>query len=133
MKIFINLIIEYSFYDNQSTTKISQPVASPGLLSEAKIKSLIDYFKYEPPLSPYDEIRKKNIELIALSEKLTESENKYKQLANTIPVLICVVNERSTVLLANESLESYLDFPLLVFDRKNLSNFVVLLSKSSIY
>lgn len=116
--------IEYSFFDNQSTTKISQTVPSPGLLSETKIKTLIDYFKFEPPLSPYDEIRKKNIELIALSEKLAESENKYKQLANSIPVLICVINERSNVLLANESLESYLEVPLLVFDRKNLSNFI---------
>lgn len=116
--------IEYSFYNNQSTTRISQPVPSPGLLSETKIKGLIDYFKFEPPLSPYDEIRKKNIELIALSEKLTESENKYKQLANTIPILICVVNERNTILLTNESLERYLKLPLTLFDKKNLSNFI---------
>ncbi|MEL1255918.1 ATP-binding protein [Flavobacterium sp. DGU38] len=116
--------IEYKYFKNQSTTRISQPVLSPGLLSEAKIKGFIDYFKFEPPLSPYDEIRKKNIELIALSEKLTESENKYKQLANTIPVLICVMNERSNVLLVNESLEHYLELPLLIFDRKSLNNFV---------
>lgn len=116
--------IEYSYFENQSTTRISQPVASPGLLSETKIKVLIDYFKFEPPLSPYDEIRKKNIELIALSEKLAESENKYKQLANTIPILICVINERNNVLLTNESLEHYLEAPMLVFDKKNLSNFI---------
>jgi PAS domain S-box-containing protein len=116
--------IEYSYYNNQSTTKISQPVASPGLLSEAKIRSLSDYFKYEPPLSPYDEIRKKNIELIALSEKLSESENRYRKLANTIPILICVVNERNTILLANESLENYLQSAFLAFDKKNLVNFI---------
>lgn len=116
--------IEYSYYNNQSTTRISQPVASPGLLSETKIKSLIDYFKFEPPLSPYDEIRKKNIELIALSEKLSESENRYRKLANTIPILICEVNERNKVLLYNESLSNYLNEPLSVFERKNLTNFV---------
>ncbi|SFE02452.1 sensor histidine kinase [Flavobacterium phragmitis] len=116
--------IEYIFSDNQSITRISQPIPSPGLLSETKINSLIDYFKFEPPLSPYDEIRKKNIELIALSEKLAESENKYKQLANTIPVLICVVNDRNNVLLVNESLENYLEMPFLTFDRKTLFNFI---------
>ncbi|MEO7975538.1 ATP-binding protein [Flavobacterium sp.] len=116
--------IEYSYYGKQSTTKISQPVASPGLLSETKIKSLIDYFKYEPPLSPYDEIRKKNIELIALSEKLTESENRYRKLANTIPILICEVNERNKVLLYNESLLHYLKVPPPTLERKNLINFV---------
>lgn len=116
--------IEYSFKGNHSTTRLSQPVASPGLLSETKIKSLIDYFKYEPPLSPYDEIRKKNIELIAISEKLTESENRYRKLANTIPILICEVNERNKVLLYNESLGSYLKVCPSTFDRKNLMNFV---------
>ncbi|WP_163397530.1 sensor histidine kinase [Flavobacterium fluviatile] len=120
----ISANIEYSFANNQSTTRISQPVLSPGLLSEAKIRTLSDYFKYEPPLSPYDEIRKKNIELIALSEKLTESENKYRQLANTIPILICIVGERNNVILANESIESYLKLPLRNFDRKTLINFV---------
>lgn len=116
--------IQYDFKDDQFITKLSQPVLAPGLLSDVKIKSLVDYFKFEPPLSPYDEIRKKNIELIALSEKLGESENRYRQLANTIPVLICIVNERNNVLLANESLNDYLQTTLTVFDKKNMSAFV---------
>ncbi|OMQ13068.1 ATP-binding protein [[Flexibacter] sp. ATCC 35103] len=116
--------IEYTFANNQSVTKLSQPVLAPGLLSDIKIKSLVDYFKYEPPLSPYDEIRKKNIELIALSEKLGESENRYRQLANTLPVLICIVNERNNVLVTNDSLKNYLQLPLTVFDKKALGNFI---------
>jgi signal transduction histidine kinase len=116
--------IEYSFKGNQSNTRIIQPVISPGLLSETKIKSFIDYFKFEPPLSPYDEIRKKNIELIALSEKLAESENRYRKLANAIPILICEVNDRNKVLLYNESLLNFFKVPLPNFERKNLMNFV---------
>jgi len=116
--------IEYNFKGNQSTTRIIQPVFSPGLLSETKIKSFIDYFKFEPPLSPYDEIRKKNIELIALSEKLAESENRYRKLANAIPILICEVNDRNKVLLYNESLANFFKVPPPNFERKNLMNFV---------
>jgi signal transduction histidine kinase len=116
--------IEYSFKAKQSVTRISHDVLSPGLLSETRIKVLIDYFKLEPPLSPYDEIRKKNIELIALSEKLGQSENRYRQLANTLPVLICIVNERNMVLLANDPLSDHFQFPLLLFDRKTLINFI---------
>ncbi|WP_029272496.1 ATP-binding protein [Flavobacterium sp. KJJ] len=116
--------IEYSYSDNQSVTTLSQTVAAPGLLSDIKIKSLVDYFKYEPPLSPYDEIRKKNIELIALSEKLGESENRYRQLANTLPVLISVVNERNHVLIANDSLKDYVQQPFTVFDKKTLATFI---------
>ncbi|MFB9076675.1 ATP-binding protein [Flavobacterium procerum] len=116
--------IEYSYENNSSITQFSQKVLSPGLLSEAKIKSLADYFKYESPLSPYDEIRKKNIELIALSEKLGETENRYRQLANTIPILICIINERNHVLLTNEFFQGFLKFPFIVFERKDLSTFI---------
>ncbi|TDO73289.1 hypothetical protein EV143_106231 [Flavobacterium chryseum] len=116
--------IKYTYSNNKSVTTISHLVTSPGLLSETKIKGLLDYFKYEPPLSPYDEIRKKNIELIALSEKLGESENRYRQLSNTIPVLICIINERNNVLLKNDSLEKHLQSPLLVFDKKSLITFI---------
>ncbi|MBE8725996.1 sensor histidine kinase [Flavobacterium hungaricum] len=116
--------IEYTFSDNQSVTTLNHQVPSPGLLSDAKINTLADYFKYEPPISAYDEIRKKNIELVALSEKLGESENRYRNLVDTIPVLICIVNDRSNVLLANHAFEVYLKTPLIVFDKKSLAAFI---------
>ncbi|MFY0481416.1 sensor histidine kinase [Flavobacterium sp. PLA-1-15] len=116
--------ISYDYSNNQSTTQLTQSILQPGLLSEQKMKGLVDYFKFEPPLSPYDEIRKKNIELIALSEKLGESENRYRQLSNTLPVLICVVDDRNKVLLTNDWLKNYVGLPLLAFDRSVLSGFI---------
>lgn len=120
----ISGMITYHFFNNQSTTQISQSIFQPGLLSEQKIKSLIDYFKFEPALSPYDEIRKKNIELIALSEKLSESENRYRQLSNTLPIMICIVDERNKVLLVNDWLKNYIGLPVSSFERNILSGFV---------
>ncbi|MDP5200311.1 ATP-binding protein [Flavobacterium sp. DG2-3] len=116
--------IGYSYAGGQSKTILSHQVSSPGLLSDAKINALADYFKYEPPISAYDEIRKKNIELAALSEKLGESENQYRNLVDTIPVLICIVNDRSTVLLSNHAFKAYLKTPLAIFDKKNLGAFI---------
>lgn len=116
--------ISYAYSGDKSTTKLAQLIPQPGLLSELKMKGLIDYFKFEPPLSPYDEIRKKNIELIALSEKLGESENRYRQLSNTLPVMICVVDERNKVVLTNNWLKDYIGVPLASFDRPALSAFV---------
>jgi len=116
--------IEYSYTDNHSETTLSHQVPSPGLLSDAKIKTLVDYFKYEPPISAYDEIRKKNIELVALSEKLGESENRYRKLVDTIPVLICIVNDRNNVLLSNNAFEAYLTAPFSSFDKKSISAFI---------
>jgi len=117
--------IEYLFSANKYITKLSQTVPSPGLLSETKIKGFKDYFKYEPPLSPYDEIRKKNIELIALSEKLGESENRYRQLTNTLPVLICISDDRNRILLTNTWLKNYLEVPLNTFDKNSIAQFLV--------
>lgn len=116
--------IEYMYADNKSVTTLSHRVPSPGLLSDAKINTLVDYFKYEPPISAYDEIRKKNIELVALSEKLGESENRYRTLVDTIPVLICIVNDRNNVLLANNAFDIYVKAPLMVFDKKSLTTFI---------
>lgn len=116
--------IEYEFADKKSETKLSHRIASPGLISDHKISGFKDYFKYEPPLSPYDEIRKKNIELIALSEKLSESEGRYRQLTNTLPVLICIVDERNRVVLTNNWLNDYLNFPLTIFDQLSIGQFL---------
>jgi len=117
--------IEYELLDGRYITRLSQRVTSPGLLSETKIKGFKDYFRYEPPLSPYDEIRKKNIELIALSEKLGESENRYRQLTNNLPVLICIADDRNRVLLTNTWLKNYLEMPLTLFDKTTMSQFIV--------
>lgn len=117
--------IEYEFIGNKYVTTLSQTVPSPGLLSDTKIKGFKDYFKYEPPLSPYDEIRKKNIELIALSEKLGESESRYRQLTNTLPVLICIADERNRILLTNAWFKNYLEMPITIFDRESMSKFLV--------
>lgn len=116
--------IEYGSESGKFITKLSQPVSSPGLLSETKIKGFKEYFQYEPPLSPYDEIRKKNIELIALSEKLGESENRYRQLTDTLPVLICIADDRDRILLSNARLKDYLEVPLAAFDRNTILKFI---------
>lgn len=113
--------VEYDFNDGFYQTILSHAIASPGLISETKIAAFKDFFKFEPPISPYDEIRKKNVELIALSEKLSESENKYRDLTNTLPLLICTVDERNKISLFNTWLGKYLDVPIHTFDKTSLT------------
>lgn len=113
--------IEYQYHNGFYETKLSHGILAPGLLTETKINGFKDYFKFERPISPYDEIRKKNLELIALSEKLSESENKYRDLANTLPLLICTVDERNKITLSNKWLSKYLDAPIAMFDKPALA------------
>ncbi|RDI14569.1 ATP-binding protein [Flavobacterium sp. AG291] len=73
-----------------------------GIISPVRIASFIDYFKKEISFSPYDELRKKNIQLIELSEKLSESESKYRQLTDTLPLLVFSVTATGAVTLSNK-------------------------------
>jgi PAS domain S-box-containing protein len=81
----------------------------PGMqkVTEQSIQLWASSFSHEYPLSPYDEIKRKNIQLQQLSEKLRESELQYKQLSESIPLMIFKLNETGELLYANQWL---LDF-----------------------
>ena len=68
-----------------------------GTITEARIASFIDYFKTEPPISPYDEIRRKNTQLQSLADKLSESEKKFRQLADSLPHMLWTTTPDGTI------------------------------------
>lgn len=78
------------------------------LFTDNKIQSFLDYFKNEPPLSAYDEIRRKNIQLLELSDKLRESETQYRVLADTLPLMMFSLNPAGAIIYANQWLREYL-------------------------
>jgi PAS domain S-box-containing protein len=93
--------------------KLSHLIQFSGTISEAKIQSFKDYFKNEPPISPYDEIRKKNIQLIDLSNKLMESEKQYQMLSDTLPLMMFAINNLGEVTYSNKWLVDFFSFPTL--------------------
>lgn len=86
---------------------ISEKINFSGLLNEARIEAFIAYFKKEPPLSPYDEIRKKNIQLLEVAEKLKESEDQYRRLTDSLPLMIFTVNPSGHLTYGNQWLKEY--------------------------
>lgn len=86
---------------------ISEKINFSGLLNESRIGEFIRYFKKELPLSPYDELRKKNIQLLELSEKLKESENQYRRLSETLPLMVFTTNASGYITYANQWLKDY--------------------------
>ncbi len=68
-----------------------------GTITEARIASFIEYFRTEPPISPYDEIRRKNNQLQSLADKLTESEKKFRQLADSLPHMLWTAAPDGTI------------------------------------
>lgn len=100
-----SLRIVTSKADTQVT--ITEKINFSGLLTEARVEAFVQYFKKEPPISPYDEIRKKNIQLLEMSEKLKESEDKYRNLTETLPVMIFTTNAAGHLTYANQWFMDY--------------------------
>lgn len=86
---------------------LSESILLSTLLNDEKIKSIIAYFDSEPPLSAYDEIRKKNIQLITMSDKLKESEAEYRKLTETLPLMMFTLNVFGKISRTNEWLNSF--------------------------
>jgi len=106
--------LKNGFYNYSLTSRIRFAT----LITEQKIKSFRDFFETEPPLSPYDEIRKKNVQLITLSEQLSASEEQYRHLSESLPQLIFSMSPKKEIMLSNKNFKSYfgsevLDFGLL--------------------
>src|SRR5688500_17672879 len=87
---------------------LKQQISFAGTLSDAKIESFIDYFRKEAPLSPYDELRRKNLLLQDLAEKLRESENDYRVLTDSLPLMMFSVNNRGLINYSNKWLQYFL-------------------------
>lgn len=90
--------------------RLTQKINFSGLINETRIQSFINYFKKELPLSPYDELRKKNIQLLEVSEKLKDSENQYKILTETLPLMMFTANGGGYLTYGNKWLKDYFSF-----------------------
>jgi PAS domain S-box-containing protein len=64
-------------------------------------------FRNEPPISPYEELKRKNEQLQDLSEKVQKSEAQYKVLTNALPLIIFSLNPQGELIYANEWLTRF--------------------------
>lgn len=87
---------------------MKQQLSFAGTLTESKLESFVEYFRKEPPLSAYDELRRKNLLLQDMAEKIKESENHYRVLTDSLPLMMFSVNNRGMINYANKWLEGFL-------------------------
>ena len=72
-----------------------------------KLDEWRNFFRNEPPVSAYEELKRKNEQLQDLSERLQKNEAQYRTLTNSLPLLIFSINREGEVLYANEWLTRY--------------------------
>ncbi|HMJ67658.1 MAG TPA: ATP-binding protein [Cyclobacteriaceae bacterium] len=87
---------------------LKQNINFQGLLTDNKIESFIRYFASEPPISAYDELRRKNIMLQDMAEKIRESDNDYRILTDSLPLMMFSLNNRGQVTYTNKWLKDFL-------------------------
>jgi light-regulated signal transduction histidine kinase (bacteriophytochrome) len=109
---------------NSTEVLLTAKVNFSGLINVAKIDSFIHYFKKELPLSPYDELRKKNIQLLEMSEKLAGSEHQYKALTETLPLMMFTANAGGFLNYGNKWLKDYFNLVGIVPGKLNWQTLV---------
>jgi PAS domain S-box-containing protein len=93
-------------------------------VTDARLQSFIEYFEKELPISPYDELRRKNAQLQELAARLRESENNYRQLTDTLPLMMFTVSTSGKVLYTNKWLTDFLGGSPAQFQYSMAQNFV---------
>lgn len=103
--------VQVIHHNQSSEVVLIEKIKFSGLINKNRIDEFTSYFKKELPLSPYDELRKKNILLLELTEKLSESETQYKTLTETLPLMMFTANPAGYITYANKWLKDYFNLP----------------------
>ncbi|MBL0745849.1 PAS domain S-box protein [Chryseolinea sp. Jin1] len=82
-----------------------------GTFTPGKIDSYADYFKNEPAISPYDELRRKNLLLQEFADKIRDSEDDYRTLTDSLPLMMFTLNNRGQLTYSNKWIEQFLGIP----------------------
>lgn len=87
---------------------LKQNINFQGLLTDNKIESFVRYFESEPPISAYDELRRKNLMLQDMADKIRESDNDYRILTDSLPIMMFSLNHRGQVIYSNKWLKDFI-------------------------
>ncbi|MDB5250105.1 MAG: histidine kinase [Segetibacter sp.] len=92
---------------NESSIELQFFIPSSHKLTAAIADTWKIHFRKESPISPYEEIKRKNEQLQLVATKLIESESQYKTLTNSLPIIIFSLNVHREIIYANDWLTNY--------------------------
>lgn len=108
------LVDRFSLEREDKGIEIMLEYRIPGIqkINNGRIRQWISSFNVELPVSPYDEIKRKNKQLQELAEKLKESETQYREVTNALPLMIFSLNDDGQVLYANSWMKSFTGYDI---------------------
>lgn len=115
---------QISTTDNETSIELFYFVAPTFRIDIHKLDEWRSLFRNEPPISPYEELKRKNEQLQELSQKVQKSEGQYKTLTNSLPLIIFSLDINGKLLYANEWLAKYSGETVESLNRTRWKNFV---------
>ncbi len=76
-------------------------------IDDAIIEKWRTHLNIDLDVSPYEEIKRKNRQLIAMADKLRESEHQYKSLTDSLPIMIFSMDAEGSLTYANSWVSDY--------------------------
>jgi hypothetical protein len=92
---------------SETTIDLFCRVATSPKIDIQKLDEWRYLFRNEPAISPYEELKRKNEQLLELSENVQKSEARYKTLTDALPLAIFSLSKDGQLLYANEWLTRY--------------------------
>lgn len=93
--------------DDETSIELFYYISPPFKIDIKKLDEWRILFRNEPPISPYEELKRKNEQLHDLSEKIQKSETQYKTLTNSLPLTIFSLDNAGQLVYANEWLLNF--------------------------
>lgn len=91
----------------QTQVEIHYNIPTAFRVDDELIEKWVIAFNTDPSVSPYEEIKRKNRQLVELSDKLKQSEGQYRTLTNSLPLMIFTLDKEAKVTYANSWLQEY--------------------------
>ena len=95
--------LNISSNDKGSSIELYYHIPNSERLDHPVGKDWRSIFEEEQPVSPYDEIKRKNEQLKELAERLQQSEARYRTLTNTLPQIIFSLDDTRRLTYVNDS------------------------------
>jgi PAS domain S-box-containing protein len=100
----LNVLTQHS----ESSIELSYHIGPVSAIDARKLDEWRSVFRNEPPLSPYDEIKRKNEQLQEMALKFSESEQHYRELTDTLPLMMFSLNEEGNINYINRWMRNFL-------------------------
>lgn len=93
--------------DNDTQVELRFRIPVNSRIDDALIEKWRIHLNNDPAVSPYEEIKRKNRQLVEISAKLRESEQQYRTLTNSLPIMIYTRTREGVYTYVNEWLVDY--------------------------